>query len=109
MDPLSILSSIWDAKNKLKEFVATVKANKKQCRTLWERIDAMTPKLRQLEVQQQAIKDAHAKSADKLKPCPYDSTLVRQLSTLLQYIDDAANKVAEFSGKSSFSRLWNRS
>ena len=99
MDILSLVTAIWDAKNKLKEFVATVKANPKQSRTLWERVDALTPKLKQIEV-------AHKTPG---KQPANDPTVQRQLATMLSSVEDAVSLVSKFSSASSLSRLWNKS
>ena len=110
MDPLSLLSSIWSAKSKLQQFVATVKANPKQCNTLKERVEAMTPGLQRLEAQQKAhAATGAASSSAGSKPSPSDLTLQRHLATLLSAVEDSVALVSKFSSASCLSRLWKKS
>ena len=105
MTPQSILSSIWDASNRLRSVAKAVKVNGRQSTSLWERVEALTPGLKRIEVQQRALQQAHANSAE---PMRHDPNLQRYLETMLSVVEDAVELVAKFSSASWYSRAWNR-
>lgn len=109
MELVSLLKGIWDAKEELQALIKTVKANPKQCQRLWERIDAMTPGLNRIDVNQKALRQARPSSAAQSKPLPPDPNLPPLVSALRDAVKAAVSLVAQFCDAGWFQRVLRKS
>lgn len=110
MEPLWLLQSISSSGSRLAALPA-VKINQQQCRTLIERVTALTPGLETIEGQLMESEEEESKESIEdvatIPPLPDDLTL--HLCCLLTAIEDALSLVAKFSSAACFRRLWEKS